>query len=159
MAHGSQVHIRETQLRAIGGSLLKVYICSENEEALANTVCGRCGTYTHMTVLGASIASAQSDTNDYCIETAFRCDACRRMNIGASDSGIVPAGWGSGAAVAWWDTNSPQGWAPNFVQGQDFPDVPNHISAAASEAHQTFSIEAFQSAVQIGRASCRERVF
>lgn len=41
--------------------------------------------------------------------------------------------------------------APRYVEGQDFPDVPQHIADAASEAHKSRSISNLKSAILMAR--------
>ena len=93
-------------------------------------------------------------TTDYLLESVFRCDACLRLNIGYSSAASVPTNWqiNSGVAQEYWTSRVPENWAPKFVQGQHFPDVPSHIAGPASEAHQTFSIGAIRSAVLMARS-------
>ncbi|UWX80273.1 DUF4145 domain-containing protein [Arthrobacter jinronghuae] len=76
------------------------------------------------------------------------------MNIGVSRVGSVPSSWETNRAVVvgWWDTKTPESWTPSFLQGQDYPDVPQDIGEPASEAHQTFSIGAIRSSVLMARS-------
>ncbi|UIK88982.1 DUF4145 domain-containing protein [Arthrobacter polaris] len=75
------------------------------------------------------------------------------MNIGVGQALSVPANFEHEVGgVAHWDHASPKEWAPHFVRGQDFPDVPEQIAAPASECHRTFSIGAVNSSVMLARA-------
>ncbi|MFC7860716.1 DUF4145 domain-containing protein [Arthrobacter koreensis] len=47
--------------------------------------------------------------------------------------------------------HEPTSWAPRYVEGQSFPDVPTHISEAAGEAHKSRSIDNFRSAILMAR--------
>lgn len=43
-------------------------------------------------------------------------------------------------------------WYPISAIGKEFPDVPQHIAEAASEAYKCYSISAFRAAVQLARS-------
>jgi hypothetical protein len=88
------------------------------------------------------------------IESAFRCDACGRLNIGVRLNAI---GANSierpDSNKEWWDRNyGTIEWVPAFVQGQDYPDVPSHVATPASEAHRCRSINALMSSILMARA-------
>ena len=105
-----------------------------------------------MTVYSTNIVMDTS--NGFVLESAFRCDACLRLNIGNVWYPTVPSYWATNrdVVVDFWDSRSPSEWLPGFVEGQDFPDVPAHIAEPASEAHKTFSIGAIRSAVLMARS-------
>jgi hypothetical protein len=55
-------------------------------------------------------------------------------------------------ATAFWDRTEADYWEPAFVEGQDFPDVPEHVAKAGSEAHKCLSINADMSAILMARS-------
>lgn len=87
------------------------------------------------------------------MENTFRCDACRRLNIGGIEAASVPPNLQhEGQATAYWDRTEPGYWEPAFVHGQDYPDVPGHVAKPASEAHKCRSISANMSAILMARS-------
>jgi len=94
------------------------------------------------------------------IWAAFKCDNCSALTVAmatarAGDGAILsdPAGWLG-------RMNHTQ-WYPVHSVGKDFPDVPQHIADAASEAYRCRSISALRTAVQLARsvveATAKER--
>ena len=84
------------------------------------------------------------------VESAFICDECDRMSVGfaaieAGDEHLVRE------PLAFWQANDPFEWQPKYVEGQEFPDVPGHIAAAASEAHRGESVDNHMSAILMAR--------
>lgn len=87
------------------------------------------------------------------LQGVFECDGCRR--------------WSLASAEVWRDSVQALGtnmlfdnvqhihWEPARGRGRDFADVPPHIAAAASEAHECFSVGALRAAVLLAR-SCIE---
>ena len=43
-------------------------------------------------------------------------------------------------------------WLPERFSGKSYPDVPDHIASAASEAHTCFSAQAYRGAIILARA-------
>lgn len=120
---------------------------------VASTVCGRCGTFSHMTPWGGGNAVHTGRTGEYWYESAFRCDSCQRLNVGSQLTSSFPSNPGhSEANRSWWDTKEPDEWAPSFVAGQAFPDVPDHVARPASESHKCRSINALMSSILMARA-------
>ena len=85
------------------------------------------------------------------IWAAFKCDNCSALTVAmatarAGDGAILsdPAGWLG-------RMNHTQ-WYPVHSVGKDFPDVPQHIADAASEAYRCRSISALRTAVQLARS-------
>lgn len=121
---------------------------------MANAICGRCGTYTHMTTYGGghwTPDSVGSPTGWY--DSAFKCDSCQRLNIGTTHNGQHPTHPSdTGQTRNWWDQNQPDEWSPSFVKGQHYPDVPDHVARPASEAHKCRSINALMSSILMARA-------
>jgi hypothetical protein len=81
---------------------------------------------------------------------AFRCDNedCHALSVGVGTvfepSSLTDA-----------KNRLPQtelAWTPNHVSRPEFPDVPEQIAEAASEAHACLSIQAYRGAVALARA-------
>ncbi|MDI2033011.1 DUF4145 domain-containing protein [Paenarthrobacter nitroguajacolicus] len=121
---------------------------------MANTTCGRCGLHSHMTVLGAgNWVPDVHGVGDGWYESSFKCDNCGRLNVGAIRYSKRPTTAGDvGNNVIFWGQNDPIEWAPRYVQGQDFPDVPEAVGIPASEAHKCRSIDALMSSILMARA-------
>ena len=120
---------------------------------MAETTCGRCGKYSHMTSIGVPTVEEAIDSLDVRIENTFRCDRCRLLNLGGIELPERPPNMGSEPHVAsFWSKTQPQYWHPKFVTGQDYPDVPDHVATPASEAHSCQSIGASMSAILMARS-------
>ena len=77
---------------------------------------------------------------------AYRCDECRVLSLGSHQtlpSGTKSAMDRAGAQVR---------WLPERFSGKAYPDVPEHIASAASEAHTCFSAQAYRGAILLARA-------
>ncbi|WP_427130378.1 DUF4145 domain-containing protein [Pseudarthrobacter sp. S9] len=86
------------------------------------------------------------------IENGFRCDECGRISVGSLETREQPGGGYSDASMEiFWKNRVPDTWAPAYVEGQDFPDVPPHIGDAAGEAHKSMSIGNLKSAILMAR--------
>jgi hypothetical protein len=84
------------------------------------------------------------------VESPFTCDNCGRMAI---TFGVAIGDPNSLDGLARWDwTKEPLGWVPKAGVGREYPDVPEHIAPAASEAHACQSIGAHRAAVMLARA-------
>jgi hypothetical protein len=78
-------------------------------------------------------------------ERAFTCDNCGRMNM-LSD--MQPA-------QVSYSVRGPRGrteWSPRHGETREFPDVPEHIAAAATEASLCLSVGAFRAVGSLARA-------
>ncbi|MFF2822645.1 DUF4145 domain-containing protein [Arthrobacter koreensis] len=84
------------------------------------------------------------------VESAFTCDECDRLSVGvmAVENTEVHE---IASPAAFWQSHDPFEWRPQYVEGQDFPDVPEHIAAAASEAHRGESVGNHMSAILMAR--------
>lgn len=82
---------------------------------------------------------------------AFTCDECGAMSVGQM---IVDGDFrGDSRGVQdWLEQTDSLEWVPAHASGRDFPDVPSHIGAAASEAFKCQSIQAFRAACSLARA-------
>lgn len=113
--------------------------------------CGWCGTTTHMTPYGPGITKAISP-DWILVESPFKCDQCGRISVGSQPSRNAPNALSAeGMSVFWRPPRDPDTWAPQYVEGQDFPDVPEYIADAAGEAHKSMSIGNVKSAILMAR--------
>jgi hypothetical protein len=120
---------------------------------MPSTTCGWCGRLSNMTfqnTVVAPLAAPMADARD--VMGAYTCDHCQHLTIAymrnirdlttplesllhnfASYDGMV-------------------NWLPQGTESKAFPDVPDHIASAASEAHECFSIGAHRAAVLLARS-------
>ena len=108
---------------------------------MATTTCGWCGTNTHYSGTGTV---TQGPAGHF---QAYSCDECNGILVRHNKR--LPSVRTAGPI-----NSVPQYvsvWAPQHVEGQDFPDVPAHIAEAASEAHKSRSIGNLKSAILMAR--------
>ncbi|MEE2522636.1 DUF4145 domain-containing protein [Pseudarthrobacter sp. J75] len=106
-----------------------------------------------MTSIGPAVTAEYASGAAHIIENPFRCDNCHGLNIGGARVLSLPMNTGREDAMgAYWHTQEPDFWHPQFVQGQDYPDVPEHVERPASEAHMCMSVSAHMSAILMARS-------
>ena len=121
--------------------------------AMASTECGWCGHVAHMNAASA-LTLAPNGTFESVIQAAYRCPGCHRLNIAQEEVG--PGGsFGSFGSISdaqryEWDAHTE--WLPRKDAEQQFPDVPPHIAAAATEATRCQSAKAFRAVGSLARA-------
>jgi hypothetical protein len=115
---------------------------------MASRVCYVCDTKAHVTLVDKSGRQRPVAEGGVMISAAFVCDECGAMSIGQrrmpsliSDVGAYLNGQGR-----------VETWLPVHGSGRAFPDVPDHISQAATEAFRCHSIGAFRAAGSLARA-------
>lgn len=84
-------------------------------------------------------------------ECVFACDQCQRLSVAAYVGSETASDMSTPSLNAFFSTYQPTEWAPKYVEGQSFPDVPPHISDAAGEAHKGASAGNFMSAILMAR--------
>jgi hypothetical protein len=85
------------------------------------------------------------------IQAAFRCDECGFWSIGLADQDSRwQAEYFDGGDFL--DNRAEIVWLPLHGTSKEFPDVPEHVAAPASEAHECRSITANRAAVLLARA-------
>lgn len=120
---------------------------------MADTTCGRCGKFSHMTSIGIPTVEQAIERPIHRIECTFRCDRCKRLNLGGLETSSLPMNMHMDNYVtAFWESEQPSYWLPAYVEGQDYPDVPEHVAKPASEAHSCHSISADMSAILMARS-------
>ncbi|WP_341394041.1 DUF4145 domain-containing protein [Arthrobacter sp. G119Y2] len=93
----------------------------------------------------------RSRTSDFFVQAPFLCDNCGAISVGSVHSDSQPTSNDRHAFHYFFEVNAPDMWAPDFLEGQDFPDVPRHIADAASEAHKNCSVSCYMSAILMAR--------
>ncbi|OAH10873.1 DUF4145 domain-containing protein [Streptomyces jeddahensis] len=123
---------------------------------MASTTCGWCGRLTHMTLVGEVFEIPESyqlgpERGDL-YAAAFRCDSetCARLSIGQAR--LHFAGYPGMQELKTRMQQVHLTWTPQSVSRPAFPDVPDQIASAASEAHACLSIQAYRGAVALARA-------
>lgn len=82
---------------------------------------------------------------------AFKCDNCDAFSLAAATPGANDLR-NEGQATQWIDQQPNLDWYQISAISKDFPDVPEHIVEAASEAYKCHSISAFRAATQLARS-------
>jgi hypothetical protein len=79
------------------------------------------------------------------------CDNCNALSVAKvtpnANESVTPTN-----LTAWMDGQTNQEWYPIRASGKDFPDVPDYIAQAATEAYRCSSISALRAAVQLARS-------
>jgi hypothetical protein len=88
---------------------------------------------------------------DVLAEAPFICDNCHRLSIATAQTSSDPNN-APDDRFAWADDAESVTWIPRVGVGQEYADVPEHIAAAASEAHACQSIRAYRAAVMLARS-------
>jgi Domain of unknown function (DUF4145) len=122
---------------------------------MASTTCTYCGKITHMTEFGRAISRLRGQStypidSPLAVEAPFNCDNCGRLAIAY---GVAVGDPNAIDGLARWEwADPPIEWVPKVGVGREYPDVPEHIAPAASEAHACQSISAHRAAVMLARA-------
>ena len=118
---------------------------------MANRTCWHCGITSHLTLnhhmVNMPPGFRRTDATLY--QAGFSCDECKHFSVGYA--------WGSsslsGSSLSEWLNDSAElTWEPKRSSGKKFPDVPQHIADAASEAHVCQSVGAHRAAGAMARA-------
>lgn len=112
---------------------------------MASHVCWSCGAFSHMTRYSEAMNRTLAPGR-FLAQAAFYCDQCKTLQIAQVPTGQSLTGGGVEA------NDTKLTWFPKRVSGQDFEDVPEHIAAAAAEAWQCFSIDAYRAACSLARS-------
>lgn len=83
------------------------------------------------------------------ITGAYRCAHCKKLSTSYVRHENPPSGPSSADRLLSMPTAH---WEPKWVEGAEFPDVPPHISSAASEAYRCSSIGANRAAILMARS-------
>lgn len=86
----------------------------------------------------------------YLIQAAFSCQNCGFLSIAISSWHADPR-YDRSVDIDRLFSGEVK-WLPGYGVGKSYPDVPDHIASAASEAHQCRSVGALRGAVQLARS-------
>lgn len=119
---------------------------------MATRMCWNCETVAHMTAIGGSgdtisYGNMGDQYDQYLKQSAFTCDNCGRMSIGTYTDPSQPNN-----VEGWLDEQDSLGWLPVHVAKVPFPNVPNHIADAATEATLCLSFGAYRAVGALARA-------
>lgn len=92
-----------------------------------------------------------NDGSRFFVQAPFTCDHCGAISVGSLRSDSQPMRSDRPAFHYFFEANQPSMWAPEYLEGQDFPSVPDHIAGAASEAHKNGSVGCYMSAILMAR--------
>jgi hypothetical protein len=109
-------------------------------------VCWKCDAQSHMTPHGDPITK-DIGSGQQRVSLAYVCDNCGILNFAIAIRQPV-----AGNARVWMDSKEDVTWYPVKVLTKEFPDVPEHIAGAATEAYECLSISARRAAVQLARS-------
>lgn len=126
---------------------------------MASTICGWCGDRTHMTMVldpyrlpeetWERTTYGSPDSDHPVFMSAFMCanERCRRLSIGWASLFKPSAGQPKEKLP-----KATLEWEPRQMRRPSYPDVPQQIGEAASEAHACLSVQAHRGAVALARA-------
>lgn len=90
----------------------------------------------------------------------YTCDNCASPSIAISEA-TMKMYQGQGQALRILGQEDALSWLPATAEGHEFPDVPDHIAAAADEAYRCRSINALRASVLLARgvieAGCKHK--
>jgi hypothetical protein len=95
------------------------------------------------------------DPNHYVVATAYECMVCHGISVGIAN---VPNSITAGGQVATWvDLASNLSddyftWRPRASDTKDYPDVPDHLAEAATEAFECHSVGHYRAAILLARS-------
>lgn len=126
-----------------------------HDQTMASTLCAYCGVKSNMTPVWSSKQrrSAGSGIVRWGLKVAVTCDNCREINVVV---GTVDADFSTSSADHMRtaiETARNQKWFPYSVVSPEYPDVPEAVAAAATEAHQSRSIGANMAAILMARTA------
>jgi hypothetical protein len=117
---------------------------------MTSATCGYCGTVAQMH--GTSNVQVTPDGGAWgIVQAAFACEHCNRLSVGSVRTAIAgkPTAYSFGQYTADWQNAQ---WMPKFGAVKEFPDVPEHIAEAASEATLCLSSGAYRAVGSLARA-------
>ncbi len=101
---------------------------------------------------GAFIVQLRSSDSRQ-VWATYRCDNCHAVSLATSQASKDDTVDERNPAI-WIEEEADTEWYPTppVVVGKEFPDVPQHIAEAASEAYKCRSISAFRAAALLARS-------
>lgn len=120
---------------------------------MASTECGWCGRLAHMTA-ASTLRVFESELLGSHLQAAYACPNCLRLNIATEPTGgrnvrIETHPVDVAHKHQWGPFVS---WIPKKGKTRQFPDVPEHIASAATEATLCLSMGAFRAVGSLARA-------
>lgn len=124
---------------------------------MASFRCGNCNEQTHFTPVNVGQTLEPKDawqSMKMLAQQALECDMCKLQSIAyticdrTSYPPESPYEW-----KQFWENHDPYKYSPTPLDTADFENAPDHINAAAKEAHQVFSIGAYRSTAILCRAT------
>jgi hypothetical protein len=108
-----------------------------------------------MTLVAGSAQVIPTGRNGYGMElylkqAAYNCDQCHRLSIALAHSSREV--YGTEVLTFFEDDKNFSNWLPVRIEAQDFPDVPEHIAVAATEATKCLSVSAYRAVGSLARA-------
>jgi hypothetical protein len=116
---------------------------------MASRVCYICETKAHVTLVDESGRQRPIAGGGVMLGAAFTCDECGAMSIGHRH---MESALGGDVGQFLDGRGRVEAWLPVHGAGREFPDVPDHISQAATEAFRCHSIGAFRASGSLARA-------
>lgn len=120
---------------------------------MADTTCGWCGIHTHMTLLAKTTIGTEQDDFASIDQHAHTCDHCGRITIATILDGTSytptqpnPQRFEGDHGYVFVE------WTPQHTPHTTYPDVPEHIAAAATEATLCLSVSAHRAVGGLARA-------
>lgn len=104
-----------------------------------------------MAPLGGAIVTRLPSGTLNQIWVAFKCDNCNALSVATNKAAVGDAP-STTNPTGWLQLQQDTEWYPINAIGKDFPDIPQHIAEAASEAFKCYSISAFRASVLLARS-------
>ncbi|WP_158641464.1 DUF4145 domain-containing protein [Amycolatopsis eburnea] len=118
---------------------------------MASTQCGWCGVRAHMESFSRVTFSPNEEEQEFLVTRAYKCHNCSAISV-ASVGSPTTHPWDSNPDMFDNYVDEEGTWLPSPGFRKDFPDVPQHIGEAASEAHRCIAMGALRAAVQLARS-------
>ena len=115
---------------------------------MASRACWNCDTKAHMTT-SDSLVTNRSIESGYVVAGLFTCDECNYPSLAFTTTDKVLSSSGRSN----WLSENLDRWEPAHGTARDFPDVPQHIASAATEAMRCHSIAAYRASILLARSA------
>jgi hypothetical protein len=117
--------------------------------------CWSCGNVAHMTPIRDSGTQRVFDGDPVTSQlmACFRCDSCDVLCIGYQENEGFLNFQGAGSVAEFLAGGAGLKWLPPDASSKPYPDVPDQIAAAASEAYKCLTVvDSYRAAVLLARA-------
>jgi len=126
---------------------------------MATIICGWCKDRCHMTPVGKPIVNRRrvrygATEDEYIADAAYTCDGCKRMSVVTWTTSYDPndSTWNDYGRDGGPEPYENARWSPSPSHQMEFPDVPEAIAGAASEAWTCHAVGATRGAAALARA-------